>query len=306
MYFVYNGNEAILTINPTRGYEVGKVNWRDLNITVTIVSTIPYNINKNKPNKKTEDGMFPLLKSNLQKQVRRKDIHAVATCDLMLELNTFECLRRISVIAAEDVEISKETSAIVWLMAAVSKGYTLSKRDRNFVLVYVGNLVSHNICRRLLLGSGHLEKYELTTINNIMNSNHSDKEYIAGIFFRTAYGGLAGDLPMINKLCNYVLTNGQLISFKGILLINTELKIHDAAVDFHIYPNLCQEISQDTGVSVDEIRELIWHCSSSINSRVNKDNNHSNNQDHDNMNERWNLIKKSFDLRTKLYLQKIL
>lgn len=287
MYFVYDGNTAFLSNQINEGYEVGKVNWRDLNITVNIISKYPFKLNTIK--KKKDDNLFPLLKSNLQKQVRRKDFHAVATCKLMLELNEFECLRRLSVIAAEDVEISKETSVIVWLMAAVSKNYLLSEKDKKFILIYVGNLVSHNICRRL-----SNDMVETTNIYDIINSNHSDKEYIAGIFFRLAYGGSLDDLTMINKICNNVIMKDKnLLSFKNKMLINTELEINEAAVDFHIYPNICKEISNDTGIDDSTVKELIWNCSSGINLRVN------NNQ---NIDERWEIIQKSFDFRTKLYI----
>lgn len=296
MYFIYDGNEAkFLTETTENVYEVGKVNWRDTNIQVILISTLPFNINKTKHE---NNSLVSLLKSNLQKQIRRKEINAVATCELLLDVNTFECLRRLSIIAAEDVEISKETSVIVWLMAAVSKGYVMSKRDKNFVLIYVGNLTNHNLCRRL---ENQDLNIGLIDINDILSSNHPDKEYIAGIFFRIAYGGLSGDLPMLNKLCSYALSKDKLLSFKGNLLIKAEFKINNAAVDFHVYPNLCNEIYQDTEIDPDIIKELIWTYSSGINLRCKYDLNNGQNID-----QSWLKIEKSFCIRSKEYLQKII
>lgn len=225
MYFVYDGDEARLSDKISEGYEVGRVNWKPHNLQIVLVSKIPFKTNKTY--QKTSS-LYNILKSNLQKQVRRKDISAVATCEAMLELNTFDCLRRLVIISAEDVEISKQTSVIVWLMSSVSKNYSLTKRDLNFVLGYVNNLVNHNTCSLF-----KVDNEKLISIDDILNSNNPDKEYIAGIFFRTAYGGMKGDMEMLNKTCSYVI-NKTLFEFKNSLLIKTELRIHEAAIDFHV------------------------------------------------------------------------
>lgn len=287
MYFIYDGKEARLSQNICEGYEVGRVNWKPINIPVVLVSKLPFKSNKTN---NSNNALYNILKSNLQKQIRRKDICAVATCEAMLELNVFDCLRRLVIISAEDVEISKQTSVIVWLMSSASKNYCLSKRDINFVLGYVNNLVNHNTTSLLKISN---EK--LISINDILNSNHPDKEYIAGIFFRTAYGGMKGDIEMLNKTCSYTLNN-VLFEFKHSLVINTELKIHEAAIDFHVWPDLCDVISKDTNLSCDIVKELIWNCSSKINKR------YSNNE----TDKRWDLIKDSFYLHGKKYLEKVL
>jgi len=287
MYFVYDGDEARLSDKISEGYEVGRVNWKPHNLQIVLVSKIPFKTNKTY--QKTSS-LYNILKSNLQKQVRRKDISAVATCEAMLELNTFDCLRRLVIISAEDVEISKQTSVIVWLMSSVSKNYSLTKRDLNFVLGYVNNLVNHNTCSLF-----KVDNEKLISIDDILNSNNPDKEYIAGIFFRTAYGGMKGDMEMLNKTCSYVINN-TLFEFKNSLLIKTELRIHEAAIDFHVWPDLCDVISKDTNLSCDIVKELIWNCSSKINKRC---------PDAE-TDERWDLIKDSFYSHGKKYLEKVL
>ena len=310
---MYDGTEAQLVQEcpNEKMYEVGKVKWRNTDYTVYLLSNVPFTLTKYN---NTNPALFSLLKSNLQKQIRRKDIHAVSTCEEMLSLNPFECLRRLSIIAAEDVEISKETSVIVWLMSAVSKGYVLSDSQKKYVLIYVPNLCGHKICRRLVISSVYDLSIFDTTLELLLSSTHPNKHQLAGIFFRTCYGGLVGDIPMLNRMCGYEIykfntrinnqqtkdqtkdqTNNNLLSFKNRLMIKTDLSIHEAAVDFHIYPSLCEDISKDTNVDVNIIKTVIWECSSRINLRQ-LENASINNQ------ELWKIIKKSYNYHTKKYL----
>ncbi len=288
--FVYVNGEAYITNQKITGLnKVGTVKCRVTNYVVNILTDNVFNIKKIG---RRNDRLFSLMKSNLQKQIRQQDINAVSTCDIMLELNDFECLRRLSVIAAEDVEISKETAVIVWLMAATSKNYVLSREDKQFILKYVNNLVHHPICKHLMVKCDNN-----ISMNKILESNHPDKNYLAAILFRTSYGGLSGDLPMINHLCCYYF-NTQLPVINDYPMVETQLDINDAAVDFHIYPSLCNEICSDTGINPDIIKRAIWVCSSRTNKRYH--------QDSSEYNEIWIKIKRSFDIRTKTYLQKIL
>ncbi len=296
LYFVYDGEKALMKSEQPSGNTVGTVKWRDENIIITLIYTLPFQVDKVR---KTTNSLYPLLKSNLQKQIRRKEIEAVTTCNLMLDLNDFECLRRLSVIAAEDVEITKETSVIVWLMSALSKSFSLSAIHKQFILSYVANLVNHPICRRLEIGK--LDGYH-TDINEIMNSDYLDKEILAGVLFRISYGGLKGDLPMISSLCGEVLKAGRRLSNYANNIINydnVELKFSDAAVDFHIYPHLCELISKDTNIDPELVKRVIWTCSSGINYRYHSS--VSKNSDY----EVWAKISQSFYLHTKTYLYNV-
>lgn len=307
LYFTYDDNQAYLSSQKIENFqEVGIVKWRGTNLSVTLLYSKGISLNKSK---KTTNSLYPLLKSNLQKQIRRKDINAVATCDLMLELNDFECLRRLSVIASEDCEMTKETANIVWLMAATSKGFILSNIHRYFILFYVGNLVNSKICRRYEL-STHQDLHNNCDIriHEILSSNYINKEILAGIFFRTSYGGLDGDTAMILNLCKEILTANR--PLENILpLFNPKipitLKFSEACVDFHIYPSLCEEIYNDLvtnkvlNIDIQTIKSVIWHCSSGINAR------YESNIDPYYL-EIWNKISPSFSFHTKTYLSKIL
>lgn len=291
--FVYDGKQASMKFFSMGNYlptgHVGTVKPNNSSYIINIQTTLPFKIQK--VTKNNRDALFPLLKSNLQKQVRRQIIEAVATCEIMLELNDFETLRRLCIIAAEDVEITTETSVIAWLMAATSKGYVMSQKDKQFVLMYVTNLVR---CSSYIEPDHDERNFSL---ENIMDSDMNQKEILAGIYLRSCYGGLEGDVPMYINACYHAFCNG-LRTFSDIKIPETSLDFHPACVDFHIYPNLCDLISKDTGIDSTIIRKTIWVCSSGINNR----------KINDNLNDQkiWLMIKRSFDLHTLSYLSKII
>ena len=287
LHFIYDGKQAYISDQPL-GNSVGIVQPTNSSYKVNLQITLPFRSQKNQ---KMVNSLFPLLKSNLQKQVRRQDIRAVETCRIMLEMNDFETLRRLCIIAAEDVQITTETSVIAWLMAATSKGYLLSDQDKNFILEYVTNLV----CCAFYVEMDH-ESREFS-LEDIINSDFQQKGVLAGIYLRSCYGGLVGDIPMYINACYSAYQHG-LRSFHEVKVPETELDFHPAAVDFHIYPKLCDLISQDTDFDSDIIKRVIWTCSSGINTRkpniISED-------DH----RVWMLIHQSFKLHTLEYLAKI-
>jgi len=302
-YFLYDGKEARMSRDyKIEGYRfVGDVLWKGTAFVVKLYFKGMVLMSKVTFNKEKELlHIYSILKSNLQKQIRRQDAHAVTTCAAMLDLDSFECLRRLAVIAFEDVEISKETSVIVWLMAACSKGFVLTPSSRKFILNYVFSLVSHPTCMRLELDK-HEEKVleKSLSIADIFLSDYEDKEYLAGIFFRISYGGLTGDLPMIERLTKHILVNK--IPLKTILITNSEtypLVFHPACVDFHNYPTLLQIIHSDLSgkFSLEEIKKVIWKCSSGINTR------HLENSEELG---KWKIIQPVFAYHTQYYLNKI-
>ncbi len=293
MYFIFDGVEAGI-YREKRGKEVGKVNTGEGIVEIRYVTNNAILLNKSK--KEMPVQLYPLLKSNLQKQVRRGEKEAVVTASMMMDINDFEFLRRLSIIAGEDVELSVETSIIVWYMAAVSKGFVLCAKDKEFILQYVSNLCEHKVCRRLERGVDGLNN-ELT-MKEILESRHDDKEKLAGILFRIYFGGLTGDLPMMSVLCDDFLKGKRLNCLEKKHIENKiSLKFTDSAVDFHIYPNLISLIAQDTSIEEDIIRKAIWECSSRINYRF---------PEKTNLDTVWSRISPSFTFHTKTYLSKII
>ena len=146
-YFACDGENAYFSKEKMDGKLIGVVKSRLESISISLVYLGKYSINKEK---KYTDSLFNLLKSNLQKQIRRGKREAVSTCEIMLETNDFETLRRLSIIMAEDVDIFKETGYINWLMMATSKGFDLNSNHLQRILTIVYALTQHQTTIRSL------------------------------------------------------------------------------------------------------------------------------------------------------------
>lgn len=84
-----------------------------------------------------------ILKSNLQKCVRRRDYpRAVVTGWQLLCQDPIELLRRLPVIIAEDSLVHPQLyPGLVWLMAAASKGYRLTWNDATLIMASLATAV---------------------------------------------------------------------------------------------------------------------------------------------------------------------
>lgn len=71
----------------------------------------------------------PYLKSHLQKCIRRSNVNlALKTALHLARLDLQELLRRLAIIMVEDAILMPEFSTLVWITAAVSKGYCLDQK----------------------------------------------------------------------------------------------------------------------------------------------------------------------------------
>ena len=297
MWFVFDGNVAEMFGSEVEGKKIGSVNTAEGEMTLIYKTNNLLMFNKNKKEPPPAQ-LYPLLKSNLQKQIRRGEKEAITTASLMLDLDEFELLRRLSIIAAEDVILSQETSRIVWYMAAVSKRLILCEKDKKFILNYVNSLVQFGKCRRLEICDEKKLNSNLK-MSEVLKSNHPEKHKLAGILFRYYFGGLSGDLPMLSELCDDILRCGELrcVMTKDEVISLPALKFCEAAIDFHIYPNLLVLIKQDTNIEENVIKSCIWQCSSRINYRY---------KETSDLNHIWSKIYPSFLHHTKVYLSKII
>ena len=102
--------------------------------------------------------LMNFLKSHLQKCFRRqKNIEALRTSYEMMLININELLRRVCIIIFEDIKLKNYFPTMVWLMAAVSKGYTLQSYHINLELKFINDLS---------LEDGFTELSELNKYNN--------------------------------------------------------------------------------------------------------------------------------------------
>jgi len=291
--------QAWLSIKPyPKGTEIGSVKWRGRPLLVKIIAAEPVKIKQER--EEYPPDLYALLKSNLQKQVRRGKILAVATAARMWELGQFELLRRLVVIAAEDVEVSTETAVVTWLMSAKSKGLELTTDHRSWVLGYVQSLVEHPVCQRLRLYDEYNPTLEPLSV---LDSFHSQSEQIAGILFRTAYGGLKGDLPMISECLDWLIQTDTRLPTLGAQRWSKplpKLLINRAAIDHHIWAVLVEKLQElHPEYSLEFISTVIWECSSGYNVREKQPRRPE-------WSECWSEIRADFQKLTKQYLSRIL
>jgi alkylated DNA repair dioxygenase AlkB len=125
-----------------------------------------------------------LIKSNLQKAIRRKllDIALQSALTLIFNGQSITLLRRLTIISFEDVYINKYYPIIVWYYVAVSSGYELYEDDVNFIYSYIKLLCNINIVHdnktQTTLSS---QKYLLNEIINNVNC--------VSLYLRILYGG---------------------------------------------------------------------------------------------------------------------
>jgi hypothetical protein len=204
---------------------------------------------------------MPLLKSNLQKAIRRKQTDiAVSTLIAMLTISPTEVFRRLSVIFIEDVCLMSSISIVVWLMMC-DTDYILKKVDI-FLLV---NIVM-SLCEtdKYFADSDDIKEYA---------GGHREicdqDDAILAVYYRSKYGGLKGDMAMLRRAITYYLEGGDVIETKWTQIVRFHHKvlIIPEAIDFHPYPKLLWDITKVTRVPRDVVKMTIWNVESGLNVR---------------------------------------
>ena len=88
--------------------------------------------------KKNFNGFFKIASSKCLR--RKKNIEALRASYEMMILNINELLRRVCIIIFEDIKLKNYFPTMVWLMAAVGKGFTLQSYHINLELKFINNL----------------------------------------------------------------------------------------------------------------------------------------------------------------------
>ena len=210
---------------------------------------------------------IPLLKSNLQKAIRRRDNEmAIQSALAILQTKPMELLRRLPIIYIEDVCLQDSYPIVVWLMMA-DKDYSLCATDIDILLNIVNSLCN---CKEYF---DYREKKE----NPPYFSHESLQEYenhneLLGIYYRSEYGGMKGDMKMLKVSIEYYIENPSKI-IKTLYdsidydKIDTNLEILVEAIDFHPYPHMLVILSRMTEINKDLIKEFIWFIESGYNIR---------------------------------------
>ena len=159
-------------------------------------------------NRKSWEEKRPLMnffKSHLQKCFRRKrNIEALRTAYEIMQININELLRRVCIIIFEDVKLKNYFTTMVWLMAAVSKGYILQSYHINLELKFINDLCLENDYTDMAEIKNYKNPYSTVDVRNLLleiessdELTQSQKSLIYSIGLRIGYGGREMDMEMI-------------------------------------------------------------------------------------------------------------
>jgi len=208
-----------------------------------------------------------LLKSNLQKAVRRGELRiALSTAILIMRKDINELLRRLPIICIEDVSYIESMSAIVWLMMAYPI-HIPTNSDMWNILNFVRDLCETE--EYYPNDTKESKKYEHDSLIQYSNYN-----CLLSIYYRSLYGGMPGDIKMLETSIQYYILNPETIIKTKVrnplsFVIEKRVRIIPEAIDFHCYPKMLTIIQEGliSNVSEDVIKKYIWFCSSAYNIR---------------------------------------
>ena len=208
------------------------------------------------------------LLSHLQKSIRRmEDIKAVQTSKHLIDLDCNSFLRRLPIIMLEDVTLHESFTIIVWLMIASSKKYMLKVEMVKWLLGVVYYLSDETYKQKYSKEENEYQWDKKVTPKNI-------QFLLNALRFRKAYGGMKGDMQMIEYYVGLVLRNEIFIRRTKIPLVKPFMeKLHRnewiyEANDFHCNRYIIDRIQQYHPMYKKEyLKTLIWKFSSSFNKR---------------------------------------
>lgn len=216
---------------------------------------------------------FPsaLVKSCLQKAIRRQRADMAAkSLTTFMAVDPLACLRRIGVIAIEDVEPLDGYATVVWMMMAHNMA-PITMKMMMFLRHYVTRLCAHKGCY------GGITRAIKETRESIAEKSPDTSTPLA-IFHRMNYGGMRGDMIMLQEAasvyCSRKIKEAPVPQPFPTDWSNVWLAPEDfedttmrAGVDFHPYPWLLQKLSEECGLPKEEIKLCIWEAESGMNTR---------------------------------------
>ena len=207
----------------------------------------------------------PVLKSNLQKAVRKRNKEeAVRTALELLALDRMELYRRLPIISIEDTSLIEKTSVIIWLMMAGERGPML-KKIAEFVVKYVISL-----CECATYFPNHFMETSQTHIDLIKTDHGAD---IASLKIRESYGGMKGDMTMLSNAVAFY--NSTPTNVYPLVKNNFELPeeldfdhiVLPEAIDFHPCSWILKKLTEKTALDSGSLRTIIWVGDSAANVR---------------------------------------
>ena len=202
------------------------------------------------------------LSSHLQKCIRRfDDVKSVKTAKNFIEIDYTSFIRRLPIIMLEDVCLHESFPILIWLMISNTKGFKLKVPIFKWLLGVVYHL---STCK---------EKTYYSKIIDEINIDNIDDIYINTLRFRKSYGGMKGDMYMIEYYTqNFKNMN---VNTDKIFIIKNDIEGLNKnewlfeANDFHCNKYILNYIKEYFPKYEKEyIKKLIWIFSSSLNYRT--------------------------------------
>ena len=209
------------------------------------------------------------LVSLLQKAVRRSNADsAVSAAHELVHFHASSLVRRLVVIAVEDVCIDAHAPTLVFYMMCLARHILLNEDDVDWLMHYARALALH--VRRDEEGPTDDVRLGSSFHTWQAASQRGDSVSLA-LIARAAYGGMDGDIRLL--LGAAAVDNREapsLVAWPSPRTIPPRLTMGLVildAVDFHCEPRMLVDLARQYRVSVDRIRAAIWTNASCINVR---------------------------------------
>jgi len=205
----------------------------------------------------------PILKSNMQKAIRRKMGEcAVNTFVGLLAANPIEALRRLAIIYIEDVCLMDSYPIVIWLMMA-DNAHQMTAVDIFLLCCIIESLVKTD---RVIDTSGD-RSYKTDTSKK---ASEYENPAVRALYYRTLYGGMKGDIAMLKSAVEFYDEYPKEIVetiWPDSIRFSNEIPIIPEAIDFHPYPNILYDISAIKKIKINVIKNIIWIAESGVNVR---------------------------------------
>lgn len=205
-----------------------------------------------------------LLKSNLQKAVRRQNgAAAMSTARQLMVQDMAAFLRRLTIVAIEDVRVCRGLEHVNWLMAAHSKGFVLQPHHYAHLLGFVHYLVKEPVYDRI----EHIERRSF--VPQLKQMLRSPLHMALGV--RIGYGGMDGDRHLLYQTMLRLQVNSNeypngWASYDEPITPFAQAHMLKEAVDFHC-TSIAVEACRALRMSLAEVKRLTWIFRSSVNAR---------------------------------------
>lgn len=197
-----------------------------------------------------------ILKSNLQKCVRRRDKwRGIVTGWTLLCQDPVEILRRLPVIIAEDSLIHPRLYVeLVWLMAAVSKGYRLSWTDAATIMAALATTLetTERVAIYVEPSAAGPRPHDPVSVALMIRAEFGGMDHDRDFLWRLSTRASMGDLPVDTADPMWIEQDIDPLSPHEHILLE--------AIDQHCCPHVLREIPT--------LRpQAIWWCRSSMSVR---------------------------------------